>query len=101
MKKVLPNRNLALESRAAYAEFRVDTETSVRHLAERAIKQAFAHVLLKNYHNKDHIRLHIYIVRHEAPVAGKLPLFATYPIRIERSWHQLYPNEALKKTRYV
>lgn len=82
-------------------EFRVDTEAWVRHLTEREVKQAFAHVLLKNYHNQDHIRLNIYIVRHVPPVAGKPPLFTVYPTRIERSWHQLYPNEVLKKTRYV
>jgi len=40
-------------------EFRADTELWVKHLMEYAVKDTFAHVLLKNYHHKDSIRLRV------------------------------------------
>ena len=82
-------------------EFRADTELWVRHLMERAVKNAFAHVLLKNYHDQNLIRLRIHFVRQASPVAGNTAEFTTYPTHVERSWRQLYPGELLKNSRYV
>ncbi|MBA4274290.1 MAG: hypothetical protein C0436_01415 [Alphaproteobacteria bacterium] len=82
-------------------EFRADTELWVRYLMEHAVKDTFAHVLLKNYHDQDRIRLRIHIVQQKSPVAGNTAAFTTYSTHVERSWHQLYPGESLKNSRYV
>ncbi|WP_394789639.1 hypothetical protein [Rhodoferax sp.] len=82
-------------------KFRLDMESWVKHLMERAVKDTFAHVLLKNYHDQDRIRLRIHIVQQNSPVAGNTAAFTTYSTHVERSWHQLYPGESLKNSRYV
>jgi hypothetical protein len=90
-----------LSSEPRDTEFREDTKLWVRHLMERAVKNTFAHVLLKNYHTQELIHLHIYFVRQTFPVAGSTTAFIAYPTHVQRSWHQLYPDESLKKSRYV
>jgi hypothetical protein len=70
-------------------------------LLERAVKSQFAHVLLKNYHEQERIRLRIYFVRHDPLRRGDEIAFTTYPIHAERSWSELYPGESLKNSRYV
>lgn len=83
-------------------EFRADTELWVRHLMERAVKGTFAHVLLKNYHEQDRIRLRIFFVRQNTQETGNTTTtFTTYPAHVERSWHELYPGESLKNSRYL
>jgi hypothetical protein len=82
-------------------EFRADTELWVKHLMEYAVKDAFAHVLLKNYHDQDRIRLRIHIVQQSSPEDGYAAAFTIYPTRVECSWHELYPGESLKRSRYV
>lgn len=82
-------------------EFRADTELWVRYLMGHAVKDTFAHVLLKNYHDQDRIRLRIHIVQQNSPVAGNTAAFTTYSTHVECSWHQLYPGESLKNSRYV
>lgn len=82
-------------------EFRADTELWVKHLMCYAVKGTFAHVLLKNHQDQDRIRLRFHIVKQNSPDAGNTGAFTTYPTHVERSWHQLYPGESLKKSRYV
>ena len=67
---------------------------------QRAVKQVFAHILLKNYHHQNLIRLHVHFVQHESPIVGCTDTFTglTY---IERLWSDLYPGEALKNSRHL
>jgi hypothetical protein len=83
-------------------EFRAaDTKRWVQCLMEHTVKHAFAHVLLKNYRQRETIGLSIRFVQLKPPTTGGAIAFATYPKRVEKMWGDLYPNEPLEVKRYL
>ncbi len=80
-------------------EFRAETHAWILHLLSGHAKQEFARVLLKNYHRKGSIKLHIHFAQlKSSPAAGK-PEFDIHPNYLMLTWKDLYPDESLKDSR--
>jgi hypothetical protein len=81
------------------AEFRAETYLWVLFLVDKHLKQTFAHLLLKNYHQQNLITLKIHFVLHNKKEISEIGEFTSFPKPVELVWNKLFPREELKNLR--